>query len=186
MYRDQVDSKNLLDRVSTQSVGSSTQMNWKCYLVLITGTSQSRQHDKSESDSYYLSDYAVSSFTGPSSIVDTSLIHIESRKSPTTVLVDAHLVSLRTNGNPSSVISQTAQWKVTCENSNASSLRQPKIDEGVHKRIDGIIIKDSNYLIHSTFVCFETYPLMRTRIHKDGDGDASFQLKNSRSDTKCR
>ncbi|GKB39727.1 hypothetical protein Tco_0884669 [Tanacetum coccineum] len=50
--------------------------------VLVTGTSQSRQHGKSESDSYYLSDYVVNSFTG------TSLIHIESRKSPTKSLFD--------------------------------------------------------------------------------------------------
>ncbi|GKB28562.1 hypothetical protein Tco_0867963 [Tanacetum coccineum] len=41
-------------------------------LVLNTGTSQSRQHGKSESNSYYLSDYVINSFTG------TSLIHIES------------------------------------------------------------------------------------------------------------
>ncbi|GKD24842.1 hypothetical protein Tco_1231056 [Tanacetum coccineum] len=49
-----------------QSVGSSNTdvLDLPCLLVLITGTSQSRQH------------------------VDTSLIHIESRKSPTTVLFD--------------------------------------------------------------------------------------------------
>ncbi|GJX49560.1 hypothetical protein Tco_0276405 [Tanacetum coccineum] len=66
--------------------------------VLVTGASQSRQHGKSESDSYYLSDYVVNSFTGTSLIhielhhrffpVDTSLIHIESRKSPTKSLFD--------------------------------------------------------------------------------------------------
>ncbi|GJR02445.1 putative reverse transcriptase domain-containing protein [Tanacetum coccineum] len=49
-----------------QSVGSSNTyvLDLPCLLVLITGTSQSRQH------------------------VDTSLIHIESRKSPTSVLFD--------------------------------------------------------------------------------------------------
>ncbi|GKE54746.1 hypothetical protein Tco_1489902 [Tanacetum coccineum] len=41
-----------------QSVGSSNTdiLDSPCFLVLITGTSQSRQHGKSESDSYYLSD----------------------------------------------------------------------------------------------------------------------------------
>ncbi|GJR28036.1 reverse transcriptase domain-containing protein [Tanacetum coccineum] len=41
-----------------QSVGSSNTnvLDLPCLLVLITGTSQSRQHSKSESDSYYLSD----------------------------------------------------------------------------------------------------------------------------------
>ncbi|GJR04793.1 hypothetical protein Tco_0527777 [Tanacetum coccineum] len=41
-----------------QSVGSSNidVLDLPCLLVLITGTSQSRQHDLSESDSYYLSD----------------------------------------------------------------------------------------------------------------------------------
>ncbi|GJY74412.1 zinc finger, CCHC-type containing protein [Tanacetum coccineum] len=41
-----------------QSVGSSNTdvLDSPCLLVLITGTSQSRQHGKSESDSYYLSD----------------------------------------------------------------------------------------------------------------------------------
>ncbi|GKB38583.1 hypothetical protein Tco_0883525 [Tanacetum coccineum] len=41
-----------------QSVGSSNTdvLDLPCLLVLITGTSQSRQHGKSESDSYYLSD----------------------------------------------------------------------------------------------------------------------------------
>ncbi|GJW19669.1 hypothetical protein Tco_0027105 [Tanacetum coccineum] len=49
-----------------QSVGSSNTdvLDLPCLLVLITGTSQSRQH------------------------VDTNLIHIESRKSPTAVLFD--------------------------------------------------------------------------------------------------
>ncbi|GJZ41155.1 hypothetical protein Tco_0588041 [Tanacetum coccineum] len=69
-----------------QSIGSSNTdvLDLPCLLGLITGTSQSRQHGKSESDSYYLSDYVVNSFTGPNRYpVDTSLIHIESRKSPT-------------------------------------------------------------------------------------------------------
>ncbi|GKC74242.1 hypothetical protein Tco_1120125 [Tanacetum coccineum] len=41
-----------------QIVGSSNTdvLDSPCLLVLITGTSQSRQHGKSESDSYYLSD----------------------------------------------------------------------------------------------------------------------------------
>ncbi|GKB16129.1 hypothetical protein Tco_0850052 [Tanacetum coccineum] len=41
-----------------QGVGSSNTdvLDSPCLLVLITGTSQSRQHGKSESDSYYLSD----------------------------------------------------------------------------------------------------------------------------------
>ncbi|GJU03266.1 hypothetical protein Tco_1113604 [Tanacetum coccineum] len=53
-----------------QSVGSSNTdvLDSPCLLVLITGTSQSRQHGKSESDSYYLSDLVVNSFTGPKSI----------------------------------------------------------------------------------------------------------------------
>nr|GEX40507.1 hypothetical protein [Tanacetum cinerariifolium] len=37
--------------------------NSPCLLVLITGTSQSRQHGKSESDSYYLSDYVANSYS---------------------------------------------------------------------------------------------------------------------------
>ncbi|GJW99996.1 ALP1-like protein isoform X1 [Tanacetum coccineum] len=42
---------------STQAKGpSNTDVRLPCLLVLITGTSQSRQHGKSESDSYYLSD----------------------------------------------------------------------------------------------------------------------------------
>nr|GEY09338.1 hypothetical protein [Tanacetum cinerariifolium] len=47
-----------LTRFPAQSVGSSNTdvLELPCLLVLITGTSQSRQHDKSESDSYYLSD----------------------------------------------------------------------------------------------------------------------------------
>ncbi|GJU29978.1 hypothetical protein Tco_1173567 [Tanacetum coccineum] len=42
----------------SQSVGSSNTgvLGSPCFLVLIIGTSQSRQHGKSESDSYYLSD----------------------------------------------------------------------------------------------------------------------------------
>ncbi|GKA61878.1 hypothetical protein Tco_0761397 [Tanacetum coccineum] len=45
-------------RVSSSSVRSSNTnvLDSPCLLVLITGTSQSRQHGKSESDSYYLSD----------------------------------------------------------------------------------------------------------------------------------
>ncbi|GJQ91835.1 retrovirus-related pol polyprotein from transposon TNT 1-94 [Tanacetum coccineum] len=63
-----------LTRDPAQSVGSSNTdvLDLPCLLVLITGMSQSRQHGKSESDSYYLSDYVVNSFPG------TSLIHIES------------------------------------------------------------------------------------------------------------
>ncbi|GJX47996.1 hypothetical protein Tco_0273186 [Tanacetum coccineum] len=65
-----VDSKNLLDKFSLR-------------------ISQSRQHDKSESDSYYLlimsSIHLLDLYRYP---VDTSLIHIESRKSPTAVLFD--------------------------------------------------------------------------------------------------
>ncbi|GKB89502.1 hypothetical protein Tco_0961774 [Tanacetum coccineum] len=84
-----------------QSVGSSNTnvLDLSCLLVLITGMSQSRQHGKSESDSYYLSDFLVNSFTRSSLIhseshhrffpVDTSLIHKESRKSPTKSLFDA-------------------------------------------------------------------------------------------------
>ncbi|GJT18242.1 hypothetical protein Tco_0876948 [Tanacetum coccineum] len=58
--------ETLLGRIPAQSVGSSNTyvLDLPCLLVLITGTSQSRQH------------------------VDTSLIHIESRKSPTAVLFD--------------------------------------------------------------------------------------------------
>nr|GEX51620.1 UBN2 domain-containing protein [Tanacetum cinerariifolium] len=52
--------------------------------VLVIETSQSRQHGKSESDSYYLSDLVVNSHTRPNRYsVGTSLIHIESCKSPT-------------------------------------------------------------------------------------------------------
>ncbi|GKC66830.1 hypothetical protein Tco_1099428 [Tanacetum coccineum] len=53
----------LIQRISltgfpAQSVGSSNTyvLDSPCLLLLITGTSQSRQHGKSESDSYYLSD----------------------------------------------------------------------------------------------------------------------------------
>ncbi|GJY23593.1 hypothetical protein Tco_0397251 [Tanacetum coccineum] len=44
--RSGIDSKNLLDRVSSQSVGSSNTdvLDSPSLLVLITGTSQSRQH----------------------------------------------------------------------------------------------------------------------------------------------
>ncbi|GKA39734.1 reverse transcriptase domain-containing protein [Tanacetum coccineum] len=61
-----VDSKNLLDRFPAQSVGYSNTdvLDLPCLLVLITGTSQSRQH------------------------VITSSIHIESCKSPTKSLFD--------------------------------------------------------------------------------------------------
>nr|GEU93262.1 hypothetical protein [Tanacetum cinerariifolium] len=46
------------DGFPAQSVGSSNTyvLELPFLLVLITGTSQSRQHGKSESDSYYLSD----------------------------------------------------------------------------------------------------------------------------------
>ncbi|GJR45607.1 hypothetical protein Tco_1313710 [Tanacetum coccineum] len=49
---------NSLKGLQAQSVGSSNTdvLDLPCLLVLITGTSQSRQHGKSESDSYYLSD----------------------------------------------------------------------------------------------------------------------------------
>ncbi|GKC84925.1 hypothetical protein Tco_1140642, partial [Tanacetum coccineum] len=62
-----VDSFHRNKRFPAQSVGSSNTdvLDLPCLLVLITGTSQSRQH------------------------VDTSLIHIESRKSPTKSLFDA-------------------------------------------------------------------------------------------------
>ncbi|GJT77628.1 hypothetical protein Tco_1044353 [Tanacetum coccineum] len=58
-----VDEYGFIQRISltgfpAQSVGSSNTdvLDLPCLLVLITGTSQSRQHGKSESDSYYLSD----------------------------------------------------------------------------------------------------------------------------------
>ncbi|GKA37224.1 putative reverse transcriptase domain-containing protein [Tanacetum coccineum] len=83
-----------LVRLTSGSVGPFYNIN----TVLVIRTSQSRQHGKSESDSYYLSDLVVNSFTGTSLIhieshhrffpVDTSLIHIESRKSPTKSLFD--------------------------------------------------------------------------------------------------
>ncbi|GJT05702.1 hypothetical protein Tco_0840164 [Tanacetum coccineum] len=54
---------HLIQRISltgfpAQSVGSSNTdvLDLPCLLVLITGMSQSRQHGKSESDSYYLID----------------------------------------------------------------------------------------------------------------------------------
>ncbi|GJV14099.1 hypothetical protein Tco_1359422 [Tanacetum coccineum] len=57
------DEYGFIQRISltgfpAQSVGSSNTdvLDSPCLLVLITGTSQSRQHGKSESDSYYLSD----------------------------------------------------------------------------------------------------------------------------------
>ncbi|GJX54281.1 ribonuclease H-like domain-containing protein, partial [Tanacetum coccineum] len=56
-------SERMIQRISltgfpAQSVGSSNTyvLDSPCLLVLITGTSQSRQHGKSELDSYYLSD----------------------------------------------------------------------------------------------------------------------------------
>ncbi|GKC80675.1 hypothetical protein Tco_1131449, partial [Tanacetum coccineum] len=67
-YRQEVSTpsrqrKHEIQRISltgfpAQSVGSSNTdvLDSPCLLVLITGTSQSRQHGKSESDSYYLSD----------------------------------------------------------------------------------------------------------------------------------
>ncbi|GJU44598.1 hypothetical protein Tco_1201864 [Tanacetum coccineum] len=55
--------------------------------VLVTRASQSRQHDKSESDSYYLLIYPSIHFLDQIA-VDTSLIHIESHKSPTVELFD--------------------------------------------------------------------------------------------------
>ncbi|GJS03825.1 reverse transcriptase domain-containing protein [Tanacetum coccineum] len=71
----EVDLKNLLDRFPAQSVGSSNTdvSDSPCLLVLITEMSQSRQH------------------------VITSLIHIESCKSPTAELfeVDAGRISIR-------------------------------------------------------------------------------------------
>ncbi|GJY02169.1 hypothetical protein Tco_0360321, partial [Tanacetum coccineum] len=66
-----VDSKNLLDGVPAQSVESffyTDVLDSPCLLVLVTGTSQSRQHGKSGSDSYYLSVSLSTSFTGPLSI----------------------------------------------------------------------------------------------------------------------
>ncbi|GJV22294.1 hypothetical protein Tco_1371314 [Tanacetum coccineum] len=70
-----IDASSQIQRISltgfpAQSVGSSNTdvLDSPCLLVLITGTSQSRQHGKSESDSYYLSDLVVNSFTGPTLI----------------------------------------------------------------------------------------------------------------------
>ncbi|GJX37463.1 hypothetical protein Tco_0250766 [Tanacetum coccineum] len=62
-----VDSKNSLTGFPAQSVGSSNTYvsDLPCLLVLITGMSQSRQHGNSESNSYYLSDLVINSFTGP-------------------------------------------------------------------------------------------------------------------------
>ncbi|GJZ82629.1 hypothetical protein Tco_0647802, partial [Tanacetum coccineum] len=89
-----------LTRFPAQSVGSSNtnELDSPCLHVLNTRMSQSRQHDMSESDSYYLFDLVVNSFTGTTRYpVDTSLIHIESRKSPTTELfeVDSGRISIR-------------------------------------------------------------------------------------------
>ncbi|GKA64260.1 hypothetical protein Tco_0763866, partial [Tanacetum coccineum] len=74
-----VDEYGFIQRISltgfpAQSVGSSNTdvLDLPCLLVLITGTSQSRQH---ESHHRFFP-------------VDTSLIHIESRKSPTKSLFD--------------------------------------------------------------------------------------------------
>ncbi|GJT91540.1 hypothetical protein Tco_1080385, partial [Tanacetum coccineum] len=65
-----------------QSVGSSNTYvsDSPCLLVLITRTSQSKQYSKSESNSYYP--------------VITSLIHIESCKSPTKSLFDVGLIGM--------------------------------------------------------------------------------------------
>ncbi|GKD66392.1 hypothetical protein Tco_1308500 [Tanacetum coccineum] len=56
-YADAANLKNLLDRVSSSKrrISNRDVLDSPCLLVLITGTSQSRQHGKSESDSYYLS-----------------------------------------------------------------------------------------------------------------------------------
>nr|GEZ29389.1 hypothetical protein [Tanacetum cinerariifolium] len=65
-------------------------LNSPYLLVLITGTSQSRQHGKSKSDSHYLliesSIHILDQNRYP---VDTSLINLESRKSPSAKLFDA-------------------------------------------------------------------------------------------------
>nr|GEZ33199.1 hypothetical protein [Tanacetum cinerariifolium] len=75
---------NLQFWFSAQSVRSSNtvELDSPYLLVLITGTSQSRQHGKSESDSYYLSDRVVNSYTGsklisrfPFIIVNTKEYH---------------------------------------------------------------------------------------------------------------
>ncbi|GJS77799.1 reverse transcriptase domain-containing protein [Tanacetum coccineum] len=70
--KESINMIDIIQRISltgfpAQSVGSSNTdvLDSPCLLVLITGTSQSRQHDKSESDSYYLSDLVINSFTGP-------------------------------------------------------------------------------------------------------------------------
>ncbi|GKD58917.1 hypothetical protein Tco_1296426 [Tanacetum coccineum] len=58
-------------------------------LVLIIGTSQSRQHDKNESVSYYLTNWSVNIFLGPYRYPDIhKFVRIESRKSPSMVLFD--------------------------------------------------------------------------------------------------
>ncbi|GJS77002.1 hypothetical protein Tco_0726883 [Tanacetum coccineum] len=57
--------------------------------VLRSGASQSRQHSKNESDSYYLSDYvSIQILTKSISMYVISLIHKESCKSPTKILFD--------------------------------------------------------------------------------------------------
>nr|GEU69512.1 hypothetical protein [Tanacetum cinerariifolium] len=74
-----------------QSIRSSnaTALDLPYLLVLINEMYQSRQHDKSESDSYYLSDWVVNSYTGPKLISSChKLDHLESCKSPTAKLFD--------------------------------------------------------------------------------------------------
>ncbi|GJW33095.1 hypothetical protein Tco_0053127 [Tanacetum coccineum] len=79
LKEDLFEHEHLIQRISltgfpAQSVGSSNTdvLDLPCLLVLITGTSQSRQH---ESHHHFFP-------------VDTSLIHIESRKLPTKSLFD--------------------------------------------------------------------------------------------------
>nr|GEZ10714.1 hypothetical protein [Tanacetum cinerariifolium] len=63
------DSTSLERDCNTDDVPAIRQLALKdkhdspCLLVLIIGTSQSRQQGKSESDSYYLSDYVVNSYS---------------------------------------------------------------------------------------------------------------------------
>nr|GEW41869.1 copia protein [Tanacetum cinerariifolium] len=73
-------------------------------LVLNTRTSQSRQHDMSESDSDYLSDSVINSFTVRYP-VDKILIHIESRKSPIATLFDVDFGRISIHHLPSDVYS---------------------------------------------------------------------------------
>ncbi|GJY32147.1 hypothetical protein Tco_0415642 [Tanacetum coccineum] len=97
-----VDELPQIQRISltwflAQSVRSSNTniLDSPCLLVPNTGTSQSKQHDMSESDNYYLSNRVVNSFTRPNRyLVDTSLVHIESRKSPTAELFDVDSVRI--------------------------------------------------------------------------------------------